>query len=236
MNNPQNNPPAEAGKRPLPNLKNQDERERILRASAAVFRHKGFDAATVREIAAACGMQPGTLHYRYPSKSSLLVDLMSLCMERVAARVHAATVGESDPVLRVRNGMRAHINFLIGERDMVFVLLFEGRSLRGKDREQVVAQRDAYERIWVGFIADLLTTGMIREGVNLHLLRFMGYGAANWIATWHRDKGAPDQETLDGDQIADHIWETLAFGVVRDDRRDAYLKAMYSSDRHSPIL
>ena len=34
----------------------------VFRAAGQLFRQKGFDAATVREIAAAAGMLPGSLH------------------------------------------------------------------------------------------------------------------------------------------------------------------------------
>ncbi|PYQ46008.1 MAG: hypothetical protein DMF77_02445 [Acidobacteria bacterium] len=42
--------------------------DRFLDAAARLFRAKGFEATTVREIAKAARMLPGSLHYRYPTK------------------------------------------------------------------------------------------------------------------------------------------------------------------------
>lgn len=195
-----------------------DLRQQILRAAASVFRQQGFATATVRDIARACGMQPGTLHYRYPTKQALLVDLMRLCMDQITARVRQATETESDPLLRIRAGLRAHIGFLVAESDMVHVLLFDWRSLKGEEHGDIVAQRDAYERMWGGFVADLARSGMVRPDVSLSMLRFIGFGAGNWVATWYRPGGP-----LDTDAIADSIWNVIAFGVVAEPHRTRYL-------------
>lgn len=193
-------------------------RLKILRAAASVFHQKGFATATVRDIAKACGMQPGTLHYRYPTKQSLLVDLMRQCMDGITARVRRATETEQDPLLRIRAGLRAHIGFLVAEQDMVHVLLFDWRSLQGEEYGDIVAQRDDYERVWGGFVADLASSGMVRPEVSLNMLRFIGFGAGNWVATWYRPDGP-----LDSDAIADSIWNVIAFGVVAEPYRNRYL-------------
>ncbi|MGV3621617.1 MAG: TetR/AcrR family transcriptional regulator, partial [Archangium sp.] len=56
--------------------------ERALIAAGKLFREKGFAATTVREIADAADMLPGSLHYRYASKDDILVALMKRGVER----------------------------------------------------------------------------------------------------------------------------------------------------------
>lgn len=165
------------------------ERIRLLRAAAEVFRRKGFEPTTIRDIADACGMQPGTLHYRYPSKESILVDMMRYCIRRVSTEVTEAASKETDPLLGIRAGLRAHIGFMISERDMVHTLLFDWRSLSGSARDELIYQRDAYEQLWGEFVKKLAVSGVVRPGVNLGLLRFVGFGAGNWVATWFRPGG-----------------------------------------------
>src|SRR5690606_2736379 len=52
--------------------------ERVLHAAARLFREQGYAATSLRDIARAAGMLPGSLHYRYPSKE----DILSALMER----------------------------------------------------------------------------------------------------------------------------------------------------------
>lgn len=210
----------QAGRGPTVQRGADEERERVLRAAAAVFRHVGYEGATIREIAEACGTKPGTLHYRYPNKDSILVDLMRFAIGNISSRVREAVANERDPLLRIRAALRQHIGYLTSESDVVYALLFDWRSLRGEGREQIVAQRDAYEQLWASLVADLAASGVLRRGVNLRMLAYIGFGAGNWVATWYRDGGS-----LDSDAIADSIWETIAFGIVGDEYRVRYFDA-----------
>lgn len=51
-------------------------RERILEAARSRFAQRGYDRATVREIADAAGVDPAMVHYFFGSKSRLFVTAM----------------------------------------------------------------------------------------------------------------------------------------------------------------
>jgi AcrR family transcriptional regulator len=51
--------------------KSEETRERVLEAALEVFRRKGFEKATMREIAAEAGMALGAAYYHYDSKDAL---------------------------------------------------------------------------------------------------------------------------------------------------------------------
>lgn len=120
--------------------------ERVLRAAARLFREKGFAATTVREIAAAAGMLPGSLHYRYKSKDEILLALMERGVRATIDAVEEAVEGEPDPIERLRLGIRAHLKLLLSGEDAVYVLLFDWRALEGQARREMVRLRDRYER------------------------------------------------------------------------------------------
>ncbi len=73
----------------------QADREFVLAAAARLFREQGYDRTTVKEIAEASDMLPGSLHYRYQTKEDLLVDLMRLGLEQASYAVSNAVVGIS---------------------------------------------------------------------------------------------------------------------------------------------
>ena len=53
--------------------KSEATRSRILEAALSVFRERGFDAATMREIAAAARMSLGAAYYYFDSKDALVM-------------------------------------------------------------------------------------------------------------------------------------------------------------------
>ncbi len=188
----------------------QADREFVLGAAARLFRQKGFDKTTVKEIAEACDMLPGSLHYRYPSKESILVDLMRLALEQASTALSEAIRGESEPLEQLRQGINAHLELLVGGSDMVYVLLFEWRSLQGQSRKEMIDLRDRYELLWSAMIQSLSSQNLIRADVDRDLLRLIGLGALNWVATWFNEGGRYTVK-----DIGDFVWEVIKDGVLK---------------------
>jgi len=190
--------------------KTPDPREDPLDAAAGLFRRRGFAATTVRQIAKQAGMLPGSLHYRFPSKEALLLALMERAIERSMAAVREAVAGQTDPLERVRLGLRAHLRLLVsGGDDSVYVLLYDWRSLEGEARRQMIVLRERYETFWDELMADAKKAGLVREGVDPVLVRLLGFGAVNWVAQWYEPGGPWTPE-----QIADAVWSYFGFGVL----------------------
>ncbi|MFZ5560527.1 MAG: TetR/AcrR family transcriptional regulator [Pseudomonadota bacterium] len=152
-------------------------REHILTEAARLFRENGYERTTVRQIADACGLLPGSLHYRYPAKEAILLDMMKGAIEQTIRALIDATGPVADPLQKLRAAMQTHIRVLLSGNDMFYVLLFEWRSLSGEARAAMIAERDRYERYWATLLDTLKAQGYIRPEVDLHMLRLIGLGA-----------------------------------------------------------
>jgi AcrR family transcriptional regulator len=190
------------------------DRERVLDAAAKLFREQGFDKTTLKEIAQACDMLPGSLHYRYPSKDSLLIDMMRYGMSRIMSAAAGAAQGVDDPLEQVRRVLHAHLNTLVSGSDTVYVLLFDWRSLKGAARDELIALRDAYESQWMRLLKHLRKQGLVRADIDLHLLRLVALGAINWVSTWYSAGG---RYSLD--DIAHFIWQITCDAVLTPEAR-----------------
>ena len=155
-------------------------------------------------------MLPGSLHYRYPSKESILVDLMRLALEQASTALSEAIRGESEPLEQLRQGINAHLELLVGGSDMVYVLLFEWRSLQGQSRKEMIDLRDRYELLWSAMIQSLSSQNLIRADVDRDLLRLIGLGALNWVATWVNEGGRYTVK-----DIGDFVWVVIKDGVLK---------------------
>ena len=167
----------------------RNDRELVLSKAATEFRKRGFERTTVKQVAEACDMLPGSLHYRYNTKEALLLDLMRLAMEKVTDAVLKAGLSHSTPEKQVRACIKAHLQILLSESDMVYVLLFEWRSLEGEAAKEMLELRDRYEKLWAAMLKLLAEKKYIREDVDLDLLRRIGLGALNWVAVWYQPNG-----------------------------------------------
>ena len=181
----------------------------VLSNAARLFREKGFERTSLKEIAEACNMLPGSLYYRYNSKEALLVELMRRGVDLVTAEVESAYASSDDPVERMRLCINAHLRALLVDSDAVYVLLFEWRALGPEAREEIIELRDQYESLWAGILETMIAQGVVRKNVDGRLLRLIGLGALNWVATWFDPNGA---QSLDA--IGDLIWQIAMDGVI----------------------
>ena len=95
--------PASARKR-APSRRSLATRSRVLDAAEFVFAGKGFDGATIRDIAAAAGEPVGTIHHHGGGKERLFGQTVArraetLSEHRIAALQRAAERGKYVTVL-----------------------------------------------------------------------------------------------------------------------------------------
>ena len=129
--------------------------------------------------------------------------------ERTIRAIVDATMTVQDPLQKMRAALQAHVGVLMSGDDMVYVLLFEWRSVRGEARELIIAERDRYERYWATMLDAMKVQGYIRPEVDIELTRLIGLGAINWVATWYKRGGRYNLE-----QVGEAIWQMLAGGVL----------------------
>lgn len=72
---------------------------------------QGYERASIAAIAAAAGLVPGLVHYHFQSKLDILVALVDLLRERLAARIEArlAAAGGGGPRARIAAFLDAHV-------------------------------------------------------------------------------------------------------------------------------
>src|SRR5689334_3062537 len=90
-----------------------ESNDRVLREAARLFRIQGYAATTVREIAAAAEMLPGSLHYRYASKDDVLIALMERAVDKAIAEVQVEIDRVQDPIEKLRVGIGKYLELLL---------------------------------------------------------------------------------------------------------------------------
>jgi len=176
----------------------------LLRAAGQLFRRKGFSATTVRDIAHAAGVLPGSLHYRYATKEAMLLALMEQGITKASGSVRVAIAASREPLERIRLALRSHLQLLLQEDDSIYVLLYEWRALTGEARDSMARLRDRYDSLWDGLLYEAAGTTKLRHDLDLKLVRLSFLGAINWVAQWYSPEGQRSPEEI-ADIFADHM-------------------------------
>lgn len=166
-------------------LRSDNRLPQILDEAARLFREKGYQATTVRDIVGAVNMLPGSLYYHFPGKEDLLVAVYAEGVRRISEGVRAAIAGKREPWRRLEAACGAHLDALLQESDYAQVAI----RVRPDDvpgaAARLIALRDEYEKMFAGLIDELV----LPPGADRRSLRLMLLGALNWAQTWYREGG-----------------------------------------------
>jgi AcrR family transcriptional regulator len=178
---------AKAARRPHTDGKRQelseDRRQVLISEAARLFGNKGYENTSMRDIAAAVGILPGSLYHHFPSKEELFTAVYSFAVAQSRDAVKMAQTGRVDPWARLEAVCIAHMQGLLDKNRFAAVLV--SHPLADRLPEEVITLRDRYEAVFKDLIAELpLPAGTDRRIFRLGLL-----GAMNWAISWYRPGG-----------------------------------------------
>lgn len=173
---------------PLDAARPDSRRQDILDQATILFGSRGYGRTSIREIAAAVGMLPGSVYYHFASKEALLSAVYANAIDRSVAQVQDAAAGQQDPWDRLEAAAVMHLRLLLTGGALAAVVM-DGPAQPGAAGADLIGQRDRYEAVFRGLIAAV----PLPPGVKPGPFRLALLGALNWALTWYR----PDGDTPD---------------------------------------
>lgn len=177
-------------------------RGRLLREAARLFREKGYERTTVRDLAAAVGIQSGSLFHHFRTKEEILKAVMVETIRLNTAVMQAATSAADSNREKLRALIRAELESINGQTgEAMAVLIFEWRSLSEASQAEVLTLRDIYEALWLDVLTALNEDGSLIA--DPFVVRRMLTGALSWTVTWYRpERGGLTPEGLTEQVVA----------------------------------
>jgi AcrR family transcriptional regulator len=171
----------------------------LIRAAALRhFAQHGYDAASMRQIAADAGITIATLYFHCSTKEKLLFDVLEAQMQGLSDGLDAALASAGDNwSARLATAIRFHIQYVTRDEEGANISTSELRGLTGEFRARHLATRDAYERRF----RDLLKQGIAADefapvDVPVVTAGILGIGLS--VGRWYRPGGR-----LTPDDVAD---------------------------------
>jgi AcrR family transcriptional regulator len=115
-------------------------------AAAALIARHGYEAMSMRQLAAEVGVQAAALYRYFPTKEDLLYSLMREHMDGLIESWKAARPAALGPAARLEHFVANHIAFHVARRHSTHVSNMELRSLSRERLSQVLKLRTAYEK------------------------------------------------------------------------------------------
>ena len=142
----------------------EQQRRRIRRAAAEVYREHGIGGFTVRAIAERAGISTGALYSYFENLHELLRSLWTEPVAAANERLEALAAAEPDPLRRIAAILEGYADFARREPEIYRSLLLFVRPSALPPPEVQPADAAPVHRLLREAIAEGQAAGVVREG------------------------------------------------------------------------
>lgn len=195
-----------------------------------MLQKNGYEAATMKDIAAAVNLTAASLYHHFKNKDTLLLAVLEVGLEHIIRLIEPIAYSELPTAEKLRRMIREHIVGLTQNTAVGAAMVFEIRALmnvkapyrnaRQDDKEAFAAfierrdaffaRRDQFEELFRAVVREGVENGSFRP-VDVAICVKTLLGAQNWVGVWYRPTGR-----LTGEQIANLIVDTMLNGVITE--------------------
>jgi len=191
-------------------IRYQEKKISILQSAARFFSLKGYEKATLEEIANELNMTKGSLYYYIKSKEDMLFQCHMKALEEANKVLDLVNQSDLSTELKMRNAIVGHIK-VITEEFVVGTLRQQELLLPKHMQERVIRERDKFETNFLKILTEGIKEQVFQEK-DVKMRAYAILGAINWIPRWYSPNGNLTPEEI-GDAMATYLINGLGISV-----------------------
>jgi AcrR family transcriptional regulator len=160
----------------------------IHEAGLRLIHQHGYEAMSLRDLAAEVGIKQGSLYNHIESKQSLLLELVHNHLEHLILSADEALAGIVGAEARLHAFISFHVHYHMVRKAEVFVVNKELRSLEPQNYATIVAMRRDYEARLASILADGMAEGVFAK-LDVAVTTYIFMATLTGICDWYRDNG-----------------------------------------------
>ena len=176
--------------------KDTTKRDVILNAAAALFRERGYKAASMRDLAEKVGIEAASLYNHIRSKVDLLHDICFNWANQCWEQINQVEASPISSLQKVEDVLRFLIKQMIDNYNVSYVADHEWNHLSEPYLSNYQEQRHNYRKRLNHIITKGINEGEIKP-VNVPSTIWLLLHAVNGIESWHRSRTRIDAKDLE---------------------------------------
>ncbi len=189
--------------------KDVSRKEVILKASAKLFREKGYKAASMRDLAVKVGVEAASLYNHIRSKAELLHDICFNVANVFFEHINMVEATNATPIEKLETLLRFHIQQMINDFEEVYVSDREWRYLDDPYLSNFQNQRRSYRKRFASIIQSGIEQGQINK-IDASTAVLVILHAISGIDSWHRST-----HKVSGEELEENIVTILIEGLKK---------------------
>lgn len=164
------------------------KKQLILSKAAALIARKGFDVATMMDVAKACGASKSHVYHYFPSKEDLLFAIVHDHITNQAADLTRIVNLPLPAEERFQLFVESFVQGAARSRDEHIMLMNDLKFLPRAQREQIRRMEVDMTELMEGLLKEINPELMASERVQKPYALLL-YGMMIWTFTWYRRSG-----------------------------------------------
>ena len=169
--------------------------EAIRKAGLRLIFEHGYEAMSLRQLAAEVGIQAGSLYNHIATKQELLFDLVQDHINELLRQLDRALQGKTGSTERLRAFVVFHVTYHMNRKREVFIANSELRSLEPKHYDAMVAMRGIYEQRLAQILSEGVADGVFEVG-DVQVATFAILALLTGLCSWYRPGGRLTREAI----------------------------------------
>jgi len=161
-----------------------------------VFYEKGYEAASLQDIADRIGMLKGSLYYYIESKEDLLFEVITSVHQQGLGVVTELADSDGPPLARLESVITGHIEHTCRNLIQTTVFLHELSALPAERQRIVLGKGHSYQGVFRQLIEEAVAAGEARGDLDPRLAALSILGSASWVDRWCRPGGRFSARTV----------------------------------------
>lgn len=182
----------------------------ILETAHDVFAERGYEGASISEIARRVGIAEGTIYKHFDSKKDLLAQVLVRYYNGLIAEIEANLPHITGFHEKLRYIFGFHLQNLLTNAGISKVFLREARSHDDYFESIILDLNRRYTGITQAIVQDAITRGEVRADFPVRLVRYLVFGTLEHVA-WRAMSG---RGRIDVPAIADALTDALVRGMA----------------------
>jgi len=171
-----------------------EKKEAVLQAAAALFRDRGYDAASLNDLADILNITKPTVYYYVHSKQQLLLDILKRAQDQILGHLEEVERSNATAYEKLRTFMIHYALIMISDYGACLAR-FPWRTFDARSRADIQARIDEADEMLYRIIAageKDKTLSVPDRVVVYHAL----FGSLNWMAYWTKSSGRHPPQKL----------------------------------------
>ena len=183
---------------PMKTLSRKDE---IIKVAAILFREKGYNAVSMRDIAAEMNMKAASLYNHIAGKQEILAAIILEVALEFTKGMDNIIAQNASSLQKLKDVIELHIDVTVNYADGMASLTNDWMHLEGENLDAYIAMRDGYE----GNFRKIIKQGIDAKEVKQHhpeVILFSILSTLRTLYLWQEKRGKLDVNVLKQDMVS----------------------------------